>query len=86
MKPPINTTEDTTSTDTIYEIQALGAYGIWDAEYIDTDPYATQFLTLAEAEQELDNLVVIQGRDRDELRIREVEPIRRDSRGRIIRD
>lgn len=73
-------------TDTIYEIQALGSHGIWDVEYIDSDPYATQFRTLAEAEQELDNLVVIQGRNRDTLRIREVEPVRRDHRGRIIRD
>jgi hypothetical protein len=74
------------TTDTIYEIQALGRHGIWDAEYIDSDPYATKFSTLEEAEQELDNLVVIQGRDRDTLRIREITPVRRDSRGRIIRD
>lgn len=73
-------------TDTIYEIQALGRHGIWDAEYIDSDPYATKFSTLEEAEQELDNLVVIQGRDRDTLRIREITPVRRDHRGRIIRD
>jgi len=73
-------------TDTIYEIQALGAHGIWDAEYIDTDTDATQFRSLADAERELDNLVVIQGRNRDTLRIREITPVRRDSRGRIIRD
>lgn len=73
-------------TTTIYEIQALGTYGIWDAENIDSDPYATQFRTLAEAEQELENLVVIQGRNRDTLRIREITPVRRDSRSRIIRD
>lgn len=70
-------------TTTIYQIQALGNNGIWDAEYIDSDPYATQFATLAEAEAELENLVNIQGRDRAELRIREVEPVRRDHQGFI---
>ena len=61
-------------TTTIYEIQALGTCGIWDADHIDSDPYATQFATLAEAEEEIENLVSIQGRDRDELRIREIAP------------
>jgi hypothetical protein len=59
-------------TTTIYEIQALGTYGIWDAENVDSDPYATQFATLAEAEEEIENLVFIQGRDRATLRIREI--------------
>ena len=74
------------STNIIYEIQALGSHGIWDAGYIDNDTDATLFRSLAEAEQELDNLIVLQGRNRDTLRIREIAPVRRDHRGRIVRD
>lgn len=58
----------------IYQIQSVyRRYGQWDSEYVDPDPMATDFLTLAEAEAELENLVNIQGRIRSELRIREVE-------------
>lgn len=55
----------------IFQIQ--GVYrGQWDSEYVDPEPFATDFSTLAEAEAELENLVAIQGRIRSELRIREV--------------
>lgn len=53
----------------VYQIQALGRYGDWDSEYVDPEPYATDFNTLEEAEEELENLVTIQGRNRNELRI-----------------
>jgi len=56
----------------IYQIQALGRCGVWDADHIDSDPDATNFSTLAEAEAELENLVTIQGRNRGTLRIREI--------------
>ena len=59
-------------TTTIYQIQALGNDGIWDAEYIDSDPFATDFATLAEAEEEVENLIEIQGRSRETLRIKTV--------------
>lgn len=58
----------------IYQIQALGRCGVWDSCNVDSDPYATDFNTLAEAEAELANLVNIQGRDRATLRIREIAP------------
>ena len=56
----------------IYQIQALGRHGVWDSCNVDSDPDATDFSTLAEAEAELENLVNIQGRDRATLRIMEV--------------
>lgn len=63
----------TMNSDTIiYQIQALGLHGIWDSCNVDSDPYATDFNTLADAEAEVENLVNIQGRDRATLRIVEV--------------
>ena len=56
----------------IYQIQALGHHSVWDSCNVDSDPDATDFNTLAEAEAELENLVNIQGRDRATLRIMEV--------------
>lgn len=56
----------------IYQIQALGYHNVWDSCNVDSDPDATDFNTLAEAEAELENLVNIQGRDRATLRIMEV--------------
>lgn len=74
MTPPmINTEESTMSNEAIiYQIQALGRGGVWNADNIDSDPYATDFNTLADAEAEVENLVNIQGRDRATLRIREI--------------
>lgn len=64
------------SNTTIYQIQAQNSRGIWDASFVDDDPYATDFATMAEAEEELENLVTIQGLDRATLRIREVSNVR----------
>lgn len=61
-------------SNTIYQIQAIDTYGIWDSGNVDSDPYATDFNTMADAEAEIDNLVNIQGIDRDTLRIREIAP------------
>ena len=56
-----------------FEVQARDSRGHWDAENVSGDPYATTFFTQEAAEDMIDELVELDKRDRESLRVREVD-------------